>query len=88
MSLTARPQVYRMYYIYNKNILVCVIPSITIAGLFGEFTLPSCVPRCYSITVFLVVGCGLTNQLRDLTTPSGLEARGRWTAACFCLTLL
>jgi len=77
-----------MYYIYNKNALVCVIPSTTITALFGESTLPSCVPLRYSTTVFLAVGCGLTNQLRDLTTPSNLEARDKWAAACFCLTLL
>ena len=40
-SPVAHLQVYRMYHIYNKNALVCVIPSITTTGLFGESTPPS-----------------------------------------------
>jgi len=30
-------QVYRMFHIYDRNRLVCIIPSITIVALFGEF---------------------------------------------------
>ncbi|KAF9644526.1 hypothetical protein BDM02DRAFT_3121771 [Thelephora ganbajun] len=59
---------YRMYHIYNKNLLVCVIPSITITGLFA-------------------VGCGLTNRLRDLTTPRKLKELDDWSTACFCLAI-
>ena len=29
-------QIYRMYHIYNRNLFVCVIPSIASVGLFGE----------------------------------------------------
>ena len=35
-----RQQVYRMYHIYDRNPFVCVLPSITIAALFGEFVSP------------------------------------------------
>ena len=29
-----------MYYIYDRNPFVCIVPSITIVGLLGEFRFP------------------------------------------------
>jgi len=80
-----------MFHIYDRNPLVCVIPSVTIAALFGEFvfSLVSLVRLHLSLDCDLVaVGCGLTNQLRDLATPHGKTALSGWVAACFSLTLL
>jgi len=59
---------HRMYHIYSKNPLVCIVPSITITGLF-------------------VIGCGMTNQLRDLTSLRSVKLLGDWTSACFCVTI-
>lgn len=33
-------------------------------------------------------GCGVTNQLRDLSTPRDQQALNDWSSACFCLTIL
>lgn len=33
-----------MYHIYNRNTFVCIIPSITTIGLFGELTLSHAPP--------------------------------------------
>jgi len=37
---------------------------------------------------FAAITRGLTNQLRDLTTPRKLETLGGWPAACFRFTIL
>jgi hypothetical protein len=37
-------QIYRMYHFFDRNLLVCVVPSITTAAYFGEFVFPR-VPR-------------------------------------------
>ena len=34
--LTTRRQIYRMYHIYNRSFLACIIPSITTSGLIGD----------------------------------------------------
>ncbi|KAF9646495.1 hypothetical protein BDM02DRAFT_3188775 [Thelephora ganbajun] len=60
--------IYRMYHIYEKSLLACVIPSITTAGL-------------------LAIGCGVTNQLRNLNTPAELKASDDLATACYCVTL-
>lgn len=36
----APQQVHRMYHIYSKNLSICVIPAISVVGLFGEFGFP------------------------------------------------
>lgn len=40
----ARQQVYRMYHIYNRNVWVCIVPSIVIFALLGEFVFPLVFP--------------------------------------------
>lgn len=42
-----------MYHIYDKNPFVCVIPSITIAALFGEFVCVPCSPSIVAQSRFL-----------------------------------
>ena len=44
-----RQQIYRMYHIYNRNLYICVIPSITTAALLGEFVLPRVLGRLIAI---------------------------------------
>jgi len=41
-----------MYHIYDRNLFVCVIPSITITALFGEFVFP-CLPFLLSFVTQL-----------------------------------
>ena len=83
-----RRQVYRMYHIYDKNPYVCILPSITIPALFGEFVSPCVLPwlpssfTCRSV----VAGCGVMNQLRAHTPD--VKALGHWSAASFSLTIL
>lgn len=77
-----------MYHIYDKSLLACVIPSITTAGLFGNFT-RWLLALCFLIIDHLIaIGVGLLNQLRHLNTPADLKASSAWAAACFCVTLL
>ena len=77
-----------MYHIYDKSLLACVIPSITTAGLAGNLA-------CFLLSVgflilvhFVAIGYGLTNQLRNLSTPAEMNASYNWSAACFCVSLL
>jgi len=77
-----------MYHIYDKNPYVCVIPSITVAALFGEFVsirVPAYLPSLLSCGS-VVAGCGVMNQLRDHTPD--VKALSHWSAASFSLTIL
>ena len=81
-------QVYRMYHIYDRNPFVCVLPSITIAALFGKFVSPHRFPLS-SLSLsrdFLAVGCGVAHQLQK-PIPN-LKALFAWSTASFCLTVL
>lgn len=60
--------IYRMYHIFDRSFLACVIPSLTTSGL-------------------IAIGCGLTNQLRNLSTPSEMKSYNGWATSCFCVTL-
>lgn len=80
-------QIYRMYHIYNRNLFVCVIPSIASVGLFGE----SVFTRVLLLSLncdFVAAGCGIAHQFRDPTAPSFPQAVSRWTACSFSLSVL
>ena len=76
-----------MYHIYNKSLLVCVIPSITTAGLFGTLIL-CLLSQLSNYRLFAAIGCGFTNQVRDLSSVPRVNANNDWTTAGFCVTLL
>jgi len=44
------------------------------------------IPSITTVGLF-VIACGLTNQLRDVSTPERLKAGSNWTTACFCVTI-
>lgn len=46
-----------------------------------------CIVPLITIAALFAVGCGATNQLRDLSTPHAQKSLGQWTSACFCLTI-
>ena len=77
-----------MYHIFDKSHLACVIPSITTAGLFCNSTLWLPPSSFLTIPCFVVIGCGLTNQIRNLNTPTDFILFNDWATACFCVTLL
>lgn len=77
-----------MYHIYDKSLLACVIPSITTTALIGNLV-RFLLSLGFLILVYLVViGCGLTNQLRNLRTPADISTGNAWSTACFCVSLL
>lgn len=79
-----------MYHIFDKSLLVCIIPSITIATSFGNLILAPALRLYIHLTIacFVAVGCGVTNQGRHLGTPAELESFNHWMASCFSITLL
>ena len=85
--LILRLQIHRMYHIYNKSILACIIPSMSTSGLIGDSVL-WLLPSGFSDRCFLAIGIGLTNSLRNLNTEAEYKACDNWTTACFCVTLL
>ena len=88
LAANFQQKIYRMYHIFDKSLLACVIPSITTAGLFGNsiWSLPS--SSFLTVACFVAIGCGLTNQIRHLDTPADSEVFSVWVTACFCVTLL
>ena len=46
-------QIYRMYHIYDRNLYICIVPSIVNVALLGEFVFPlvSSVHLHYSIAI-------------------------------------
>lgn len=77
-----------MYHIYDRNPFVCVLPSISIAALFGESVF-----HLALLSTFLrysprpaVAGCGVTDQLRNPGPDP--EKLNNWSMASFCLMVL
>ena len=70
---------------------MCIIPSITTAAAFGEFTFPLASPVYLALPLnfdFLVAGCGIADVFRNPTAPSFQKALGDWTASSFSLSIL
>ena len=80
-----------MYHVYNRNSLVCIIPSIVTVTLFGEFVyLVSLTHFPSSLNCdFLAIGCGEANLfLHPPAVPFLKKSVGGWTISSFCLTIL
>lgn len=85
----AYQQVYRTYHIYDRNLYVCILPSITIAAAFGEFVLSLASPVCPPSSLnpdLVAAGCGVVEQLRNPTASAQLLLN--WSTASFCLAIL
>ena len=87
----ARQQANRMYHIYGKNPLVCIVPSITILALFGEFIfslVPSVrLPSSLNCN-FVVTGCVLTHLFSKPLTLHNAKVLDHWSTVSFSLSLL
>ena len=87
----ARQQANRMYHIYGKNPLVCIVPSITILALFGEFIfslVPSVrLPSSLNCN-FVVTGCVLTHLFSKPLTLHNSKVLDHWSTVSFSLSLL
>ena len=80
-----------MYHIYGKNPLVCIVPSITILALFGEFIfslVPSVrLPSSLNCN-FVVTGCVLTHLFSKPLTLHNAKVLDHWSTVSFSLSLL
>ena len=87
----ARQQANRMYHIYGKNPLVCIVPSITILALFGEFIfslVPSVrLPSSLNCD-FIVTGCILTHRFSIPLTPHNQKILDHLSTVAFSFSLL
>lgn len=82
-----RKQGYRMYHIYDRNLLVCIVPFMSITASFSGFILSSCLQFAFlrrSIREPVAAGCVLLHSI----ISDDLKALAVWSAASFWLTIL
>ena len=91
VSDDACQQAHRMYHVYGKNLLVCIVPSITISALFGEFVFPLvpsvCLPSSLNCD-FVVSGCILTHIFSKPIMLHNQKILDHWSTVAFSFSLL